>query len=133
MWKILVVDDEAINRKLVKEVLIEKAVCVLVEGGLEAVEAFRQSVRENQRFDAILLDVAMPEVDGIETLRRIREIEESMGVPLGQGIPVIMVTAFSKPFMQSFRQGADDYLLKPIDTDELVKKVEKAITRPSAD
>jgi len=128
MWRILIVDDEPNNRKLLVEVLGAKASCEQAQDGREALEIYQASVKHDCPFDVILLDVAMPDIDGIEVLKRIRESEDGRGIPWGKGIPVIMVTAFKQPFMASFREGADDYILKPIDPDQLIKKLE---TKPS--
>ena len=130
MWKILIVDDEAGNRKLLKEILFDKAKCDEVANGKDAIAAFAQSMKSKDPFDLILLDIAMPDVDGVEVLKTIREMEETKGIRFGQGIPVIMVTAFTAPFMSSFKEGADDYILKPVDPDELLEKMEKKLGKP---
>jgi len=127
MWKILLVDDDESNRKLIREILSGKAECFETQNGKEALSAFVQSIKSKDRFDMILLDVAMPDMDGITVLKNIRQIEEDQGVRFGQGVPVIMVTAFTAPFMSSFKEGADDYILKPVDPDELITKIEKRL------
>ncbi|RCK81034.1 MAG: two-component hybrid sensor and regulator [Candidatus Ozemobacter sibiricus] len=132
MWRILIVDDEANNRKLLVEILGERATCEQAQDGREALEIYQAAVAHDRPFDAILLDVAMPDMDGIEVLRRIRELEEARGIMFGKGIPIIMVTAFKQPFMASFREGADDYILKPVDPDQLLQKLaSKLEARPA--
>jgi CheY-like chemotaxis protein len=126
MWKVLVVDDEPMNRKLLIEILGDKAQCETANDGKEALDAFRASLK-GEPFDIILLDISMPDMDGVEVLRIIRELEETKDVRLGTGIPVIMVTAYTAPFMSSFKEGADDYILKPVDPDQLIAKVEKLL------
>ena len=126
MWKVLVVDDEPINRKLLIEILGDQAACDVAGDGKEALDAFRSSLK-SEPFDIILLDISMPDMDGVEVLRIIRELEEERGVRLGSGIPVIMVTAYTAPFMTSFKEGADDYILKPVDPDQLLAKMEKLL------
>jgi CheY-like chemotaxis protein len=71
------------------------------------------------RPDLILLDIMMPELDGIETCRRLK------GDPETQQIPVVMVTTKGEPGMveKAFQAGCDDYITKPLDKLELLSKV----------
>ncbi len=71
----------------------------------------------------ILLDIAMPDMDGMEVLEKIRSYEESCGIPLGRGVKIIMVTALKETFMQSFKKGAEDYILKPVELNALLGKL----------
>ncbi len=127
MWNVLVVDDEADNRKLLVGILEEHAKCATASSGKEAYESFQASLREKKPYDLILLDVAMPEMDGIELLNQIRTFEKGQNIRLGKGIPIIMVTAHSNTFMKSFNGGCDDYILKPVDADKLLEKIKKKI------
>lgn len=129
MWKILVVDDNFTNRQLIVEVLREVAHCDAAVNGREAFEAFRISLEKNKPYDMILLDIAMPELDGLSLLGMVREVEKAAGIPVGDGVPVIMVTAFDKPFMQAFNAGCDDYILKPVDPGQLLHKVSIRLKR----
>jgi len=104
--QILVVDDNAINRKVVYQML-KKSGCevALASSGEEAI-----SVVQQQTFDIIYMDIQMPGMDGIEATRRIR----SMSLP--NIPPIVALTAYSLPgdkekFMEA---GMDDYLAKPI-------------------
>ena len=123
MWKVLVVDDEAINRRLIRGVLAYKAVCDCVETGQEALIAFTSAYETKNPYQVVLLDIAMPQMDGIEVVKAMRGYEETNGIRLGKGIPIIMVTAFKEPFMEAFQEGADDYILKPVDQDTLIQKI----------
>lgn len=127
MLKILVVDDNFINRRLLVEVLRDRAVCDIAASGQEALEAYELSLNELRPYDAILLDVQMPEIDGLEVLRRVRDRERRDGVLLGQGVPVIMITAYKAPFLEAFNNGCDDYLLKPVTARTLLGKLEEKI------
>lgn len=128
MWKLLVVDDNNENRELLVEILRDVAQCTAVSSGKEAIEAFERS-RKNGPFDLMLLDIEMPEIDGLEILRKIRDSEKAVGIPLGEGIPIIMVTAHKKPFLNAFYQGCSDYILKPIDADKLKKKIAEKLEK----
>ncbi|MBU2591378.1 MAG: response regulator [Nitrospinota bacterium] len=123
MWNVLIVDDDFVNRKLLTEILRDKAVCDTAANGAEAIQAYNLSIDEARPYDIILLDIAMPDIDGMEVLAKVRESEESAGIELGKGIPIIMVTAYKEPLFDSFSQGCDDYIVKPIDPAELVSKM----------
>ena len=129
MWKILVVDDNFANRQLILEILRNFAVCDVAVNGREAIEAYNQSLQKT-KYDLILLDIAMPEIDGLEFLKMLRDNEAKAGIFEGEGLPVIMVTAYREPFIEAFNQGCDDYILKPIDPDKLIKKIKEKIGDP---
>lgn len=128
MWNILVVDDDPDNLRLLVEVLDGHAYCRPASGGAEAVQAFVESFNSGVPFDAVLLDVAMPDIDGIAVLERIRAEEVHRGILLGRGVPVIMVTARPASFMKAFNGGCDDFILKPIDVQKLLEKIEEKVT-----
>lgn len=123
MHKILIVDDNFENRMLLAEILREIAVCDFAATGKEAIEAYNLSTQRQSPYSLILLDIELPEVNGLEILHRIRESEKAAGVALGEGVPIIIVTAYEKRFVEAFNKGCDDYVLKPIDTDILLTKI----------
>lgn len=123
MHKILIVDDNFENRMLLAEILREIAVCDFAATGKEAIEAYNLSTQRQSPYSLILLDIELPEVNGLEILHRIRESEKAAGIALGDGVPIIIVTAYEKRFVEAFNKGCDDYVLKPIDTDILLAKI----------
>ncbi len=129
MWKILVVDDNFTNRQLILEILRDFAVCDVAANGREAIEAYNQSLKKGG-YDLVLLDVAMPDMDGVEFLKLVRENEKKAGIPLGEGLPIIMVTAFKEPVNEAFSIGCDDYIVKPIDPDKLISKIKEKLGDP---
>ncbi len=124
MYRILVVDDNFENRQLLAEILREVAECDFAANGIEAVQAYNASLKAAP-YNLILLDIEMPGINGLEILKRIRESEKAAGIRLGEGIPIIIVTAYEKRFLEAFNYGCDDYVLKPIDPEVLVKKIEQ--------
>ena len=117
--KMLVVDDEARMRKLVKDFLSIKGYRVMeAENGEDAVEKFMA----NRDIKLILLDVMMPKMDGWETLRIIRETSN---------VPIIMLTARSeeRDELQGFSLGVDEYITKPFSPKILVARVEAILRR----
>jgi CheY-like chemotaxis protein len=127
MWKILVVDDNFVDRKLVVEILRSKAECDIAANAKEAVEACNLAINEKRPYDCILLDIEMPDINGIEFLESIRDIEEAAGIPLGKGIPIVMVTAHKEDFIKAFKKGCDDYVLKPISAQTLIAKINQVV------
>lgn len=129
MWKALIVDDNKMNRELLVDCLTKRAVCVTAENGEEALVAYNKSIQDNAPFDFILLDIAMPGLDGLDVLKAIRAKETARGVHLGFGVLVLMVTAYKEPFMDAFNKGCDDYVLKPVDPDKLLQKIQDKLER----
>ena len=123
MWKILVVDDNPNNCTLLVSTLEDLANCDVAENGEDALVAYDKSLEDKKPYDAILLDIAMPGIDGVEVLRRIRVKEKEANVASEKAIPVFMVTAHKAPFMDSFNVGCDDYILKPIEPDKVILKI----------
>lgn len=129
MPRILVVDDNAKNCELVVESLTDIVQCDVAVSGEEALVAYNKKIESSDPYALILLDIAMPGIDGIDVLKAIRVKEELRGVRLGYGTPVIMVTAYKEPFRNAFNNGCDDYILKPIDPDALVEKVKEKLNK----
>ncbi|MGL5433878.1 MAG: response regulator transcription factor [Lachnospiraceae bacterium] len=117
--KILVVDDEARMRKLVKDFLTVKGFQVLeAEDGEEAVDIFF----EQKDISLILLDIMMPKMDGWEVCKTIRQYSQ---------VPIIMLTARSeeRDELQGFNLGVDEYISKPFSPKILVARVEAILRR----
>ncbi len=117
--KILVVDDEARMRKLVKDFLTNKGFAVIeAVDGEEAVDVFFAQ----KDIALVLLDVMMPKMDGWEVLRTIRKYSQ---------VPVIMLTARSeeRDELQGFSLGVDEYISKPFSPKILVARVEAILRR----
>ena len=122
---ILVVDDEEYGRDMVRRRLCRAGYDVAVAGsGLEALRMLR-----TQTYDLILLDVMMPDVDGREVLRVLREV-----LPASD-LAVIMVTAKDDPgeIAACFRDGVNDYVVKPFAFPVLVARIETQIARQRAE
>ena len=119
--RILVVDDDSVNRKLIRR-MIEKAgaEAQLAESGSQAIHAFQED-----EFDLIIMDIQMPGMDGIETTRRIREIEKRRGGARRTPISALTANAGEGDRERCFEAGMDDFFCKPIRIDVLEKLIEK--------
>ena len=121
--KVLVVDDEARMRKLVKDFLSIKGFYVIeAENGEEAVEVFFAQ----KDIALVILDVMMPKMDGWETCRTIRKYSQ---------VPIIMLTARGeeRDELQGFKLGVDEYISKPFSPKILVARVEAILRRSLGD
>ncbi|NJL13035.1 MAG: response regulator [Microscillaceae bacterium] len=116
---VLVVDDNAVNRKVASEIL-RKAGCE-VRIAQSGAECLAMLSREKKHFDLILMDIQMPDMDGVETTRRLRE-------KFGKALPpIVAMTAYSmREDREKFlAKGLDDYISKPIKAQALINKVKE--------
>jgi two-component system response regulator ResD len=119
--RILVVDDEARIRRLIRMYLEKEGYIIEeAENGSEALD-----MALNDDYDVILLDIMMPEMDGIEVCEALREQKST---------PVIMLTAKGEEAnrVQGFEAGADDYIVKPFSPREVVLRVKALLRRSTA-
>lgn len=120
-YKILVVEDEIINQKLVRKILEKYGHTVTICGnGAEAIESF-----SNSKFDVILMDIQMPVMNGIEATLIIRKAEKKTG----SYIPIIAMTAnaFASDKEKCFDVGMDEFISKPININEMMYKIHTKI------
>jgi two-component system, OmpR family, KDP operon response regulator KdpE len=122
---VLVVDDEAPIVRLLRATLEADGYAVITaDRGAAALD-----IVNAERPDLVVLDVMMPEMDGFETLRRIRSQSQLTRVP------VIMLTARTSDIdkLKGFQSGADDYVTKPFNPDELLARINAVLRRTSGD
>ncbi len=116
--RILVAEDNPVNQKLVQKILSKKGIIpTLVSNGREAVKAVKTEV-----FDAVLMDIQMPEMDGLEATRQIR-------LELNSNIPIIALTAhaYQNEINKCFEAGMNGYVSKPINQAELFKTISECL------
>jgi two-component system NtrC family response regulator len=122
--RLLVVDDEASHRLMIRAVMADRGWHVdEAEDGPAALAALETATGPGSGArlpDVVLLDMKMPGMDGLEVLRQVRQDHPAL--------PVIMLTAFGSvgPAVEAMKQGAFDYLTKPVDNDELEAVLVKA-------
>ncbi|MBF0411695.1 MAG: hybrid sensor histidine kinase/response regulator [Desulfamplus sp.] len=119
--RILIVDDNPTNLKVLFEYLSgEKGYKIFIaKNGREALER-----TANAKPDIILLDIMMPEIDGYETCKRLKEQEET------KDIPIIFLTAFAdtENKIKAFNRGAVDFIVKPFNQDEVLARIKTHLT-----
>lgn len=124
--KTLIVEDDFVSRQLIKAFLDPLGNCDIVVDGSEAVQAFRTSLEDGNCYDLICLDIMMPDVGGHEALKQIRDIEKDRGVNEPDQVKIIMLSALDDPkniFKAYYKGGADAYLVKPVDKNELHEEI----------
>ena len=117
MAKIMVVDDAAFMRMRCAKLLVENGHEVSeAANGVEAVKKYSEN-----KPDGVLLDITMPEMDGIATLKKLVEMDP--------GARVVMVTAMGQQSMviEALKSGAKDFVVKPFDANRVLAAVKKLI------
>lgn len=119
MARILIVDDAAFMRMMIKDILSKNGFDVVGEAadGLQAVERYQEL-----KPDLVTMDITMPEVDGIEALKRIRAIDSQARV--------IVCSAMGQQTMviDAIQSGAKDFIVKPFQADRVLEAVRKALS-----
>jgi DNA-binding NtrC family response regulator len=116
--KILVVDDEQGARDALQVILEDDYEVTTGKSGLEALDLCKTT-----HFDLVLLDVSMPEMDGIDTLKKLRALDEPMDV--------VMISASDRAqkAVQSIKLGAYDYITKPFEPDDILSAVDRVLEK----
>ena len=120
MYQILVVDDEARIRSIIKKYAEFEGHSVTEAGdGMEAVRLCRK-----EKYDVIIMDIMMPELDGFSACREIRKVADT---------PIIMLSARGEEYdkINGFELGIDDYVVKPFSPKELMLRIEAIMKRMS--
>ena len=132
--KTLIVEDEITSRVMLREILKRYGPPHVAMNGREAVEAVRAALRAGDPYNLICLDIMMPEMDGQQALKLIRQMEDEAGVALEGRAKVIMTTAFAdKANVLAAIQGQCDYfLVKPIDARTLLEELRRLKLIPPA-
>lgn len=115
---ILICDDAAFMRMMIKDILTKNGYNVVgeAENGLKAVEKYTET-----KPDLVLMDITMPEMDGIQALKKIKELDS--------GATVIMCSAMGQQAMviESIQAGAKDFIVKPFQAERVIEAVKKVV------
>lgn len=120
--RILILEDDFVNRQRLTAQLEGLYDFEFVTDGKSAIDLINESF-DNNKFDLYVLDISVPGKNGLDVLQFIRSKEDQMNIARNDRVPVIMMTAYQQPFIDAFNQGCDDYILKPIEKDVLLRKI----------
>jgi len=124
--KILIVEDDFTSRLFLREMLKSYGPVHVSVNGKEAVEAVRRAVEAGEPYDLICLDIMMPQMDGHQALRQIREIEKHDAVSAPRA-KIIMTSALADKanVIRAARSECDHFLVKPIERTTLIGAMRK--------
>ena len=115
--KILIAEDDFTSRMILQELLKSYGQSHIAVTGKEAIEAVSLSLQARDPYHLICLDIMMPEMDGLEALKEIRQLEEKQGIEGSDRVKIIMTTALADKanVMKAREHQCDYYLIKPYD------------------
>lgn len=118
MSRVLIVDDAAFMRMMIKDILEKNGFQVIGEAnnGLKALEIYKK-----ERPDVVTMDITMPDMDGIEAVKQIKAFDPSA--------KIIMCSAMGQQtmVMDAIRAGARDFIVKPFQADRVLEAIRKAV------
>jgi CheY-like chemotaxis protein len=125
--KILVVDDEMVSRTKLKLIMDNFGDCEAADNGKQALSMFHKAHQQGKPFGLIMLDIDMPEMDGVAVLAEMIEAEIKLEVSKAHKAKILMVTSYTdkKRVISCIQSGCDDYIAKPFDVNTIGKKLSK--------
>lgn len=115
MLNILIAEDDPADAEKLVQGLSGMADCRVAKNGPETIEVYKSSIKNESRFDFILLDVQLPRMNGFDILKTIRKLEESRQESPSRETKVIMITTYKDSLMENYNMGWDDFMSKPVD------------------
>lgn len=127
--KILITEDDFASRRALQVFLSPYGDCVIAVNGYETVETFKDALEAGEPYDLICLDILMPEMNGHEALKAIRQAERDHGVDVSNLVKVIMTTSkdSADDIAEAFGSGCDAYVIKPLSKDKLYSELRKLV------
>jgi len=125
--KSLIVEDDPIFSEVMGEMISGYGPVDVVDNGWQAVDKFRQAHESQKPYDLIVMDIMMPEVDGLQSVLAMREMETRMNISVMLKVKIIMTTALDDPrtIMKAlYESDANSYLVKPIRLQKLVHELQ---------
>ena len=124
--RILIAEDETASQVLIKTILSPYGECECVDNGEKAVAAYENSLKTQNPYDLVILDIMMPVMDGQEALKQIRTLEKETGIAKSGQIKIVMLTALGDQgnVIKAFFKGqASEYIVKPIEKEKIIAKL----------
>ena len=121
----LIVEDNFTARRLLQIHLTAFGECSVAINGIEAINAVTEAISNNEPYDLICLDINMPHMDGLETLKLIRQIEKTNGTSKQERVKIIITSSNDKAECIDYarNEGCQAYLIKPIRKQELFAEI----------
>ncbi|MEN1758948.1 response regulator [Anoxynatronum sibiricum] len=125
--KILIAEDDLGSRKFMQQFLKAYGECDMTVDGIETVDAFLLAWDEGEPYDLLCLDIMMPKLDGLKTLKIIRELENDKHVPAEERVKIVMTTALNEQqtVYDAFELGCEAFAAKPINQEKLREVLHK--------
>ena len=123
--KILIVEDDCSLQDLMQLYLADYGTCDVAGNGFEALEAIEQAIVAGQPYDLVCMDVMMPEMNGMEALKKIRQMEFKHFSEGLASVKIIMITAkdMAKDMMNAYDAGCEAYITKPFTQKKLLEQI----------
>ena len=118
--RVLIAEDDFASRLFMKKFLSKYGECDVVVDGIEAIDAYLNSINEANIYDLICLDIMMPRLDGMKVLKSIRDIEKQKGIEVEKKVKIIMTTALNDKatVLNAYDSGCEAYAWKPINIEK---------------
>lgn len=127
LMKILIAEDDYVNRRFLFKFFSQYGDCDMVVNGEEAVTAFMFSLEDDEPYDLICLDIMMPKLDGLKALKIISSIEKDNSINKDKLSKKFVITALDnvRDVEKAFELGCEVYATKPINTAKLIEVMKK--------
>lgn len=127
--KILIVEDDRNSLKLMAHFLNRFGTCDTASDGQEAVAAVMEAYRTEEPYDLVVLDVMMPNLDGIQALKSIRDYEKRLNLSGECGVKAVMISALSGDTVraEAYQHGCIMYMRKPVDFHQLERVIREEL------
>lgn len=123
--KILIVEDETSLQDLMQLYLADLGPCDTADNGIEAFQAVKQAIEAGRPYDLICMDVMMPEMNGLEAMKKIRQIEFKHFYEGLTSAKIIIITAkdMAKDMVTAYHAGCEAYITKPFTRETLLEQI----------
>jgi len=124
--RVLIADDDFVNRKFLEKVLEPYGEVVVVDNGMSAVDEASKAIESGNAYDLICLDIMMTKLDGYKSLEAIREAEKKYEINKENSAKIMMISAFDEVVLDHIQVSSDydAYICKPI----IIEELEKVLT-----
>jgi len=125
--KCLIVDDDEVVRESLS-LLLDGIECIMAVDGKEGVSRFQEAIGSGNHFDLVFLDIMMPEMNGHEAGKILRQLEKENNIPVGNRSKIVMLTVLNTPkdVMESMMSSQPSaYLVKPFDQQKIRETLSK--------